>query len=160
MTSAMRKGALVGAFQVLLVLSVSGKYLYDRATLPRVWVKTAPVDPHLPIRGRYLSLGIEVEAPPGADLGGLARLSVENGKLAAHRSTDAKGVRVWLLGSGGRYRLVDPLAFFLPPDVPDPSRLQPGEELWMEVSVPGNGPPRPVRLGIRKGTVLRPLEFH
>ncbi|MCZ2151313.1 MAG: hypothetical protein LC126_26510 [Bryobacterales bacterium] len=160
MTSAMRKGVLVGAFQVLLVLSVSGKYLYDRATLPRVWVKAAPMDPHLPIRGRYLSLGIEVDAPPEEDLGGLAKLSVENGKLTAHRSTDGKGVRVWLLGSGGRYRVVDPLAFFLPPDVPDPSRLQPGEELWMEVSVPGNGPPRPVRLGIRKGTVLRPFEFH
>jgi len=52
MTSAMKKGALLGAFQVLVVLSVSGRYLYDRATLPRVWVKTAPVDPHLPIRGR------------------------------------------------------------------------------------------------------------
>jgi len=107
-----------------------------------------------------LSLGIEVEAPPGEDLGGLAKLSVEDGKLVAHRSTDRKGVRVWLLGPGGRYRVVAPLAFFLPPDVPDPSRLEPGEELWIEVSVPGNGPPRPVRLGIRKGTVLRPLEFH
>jgi hypothetical protein len=156
----MRKGALLGALQVLLVLSVTGKYLYDRATLPRVWVKTAPVDPNLPIRGRYLSLGIEVQAPPGEDLGGLAKLSVEDGKLVARRSTDGKGVRVWLLGSGGRYRLVDRLAFFLPPNVPDPSRVQAGEELWMEVSVPEDGPPRPVRLGIRKDAVLKPLEFH
>lgn len=160
MTPAMRKGALLGALQVLLVLSVTGKYLYDRATLPRVWVKTAPVDPNLPIRGRYLSLGIEVQAPPGEDLGGLAKLSVEDGKLVARRSTDGKGVRVWLLGSGGRYRLVDRLAFFLPPNVPDPSRVQAGEELWMEVSVPEDGPPRPVRLGIRKDAVLKPLEFH
>ena len=50
------KGLALGAIQCLIVLSISGKLLYDRSTCPRVWVKTAPYDPSLPIRGRYLSL--------------------------------------------------------------------------------------------------------
>ena len=48
-------------FQCLLVLSLSGKLLYDRSTCPRVWVKTAQWDPNLPIRGRYLALRLAPE---------------------------------------------------------------------------------------------------
>jgi hypothetical protein len=52
-----------------LVLSLGGKLLLDRATRPRYWLKAAPVDPELPIRGRYVSLRVEVpvtgaEMPP------------------------------------------------------------------------------------------------
>jgi hypothetical protein len=54
--TAARKGLIVGLVQCALVLSLTGKLLYDRATRPRVWVKAAPWDPNLPIRGRYLSL--------------------------------------------------------------------------------------------------------
>lgn len=46
---------LMGA-QLLLVLSLWGKLHYDRARLPRYWIQAAPVDPELPLRGRYLSL--------------------------------------------------------------------------------------------------------
>ena len=59
-----RKGLILAAFQCLLVLSLTGKLLYDRATCPRVWVKTARWDPNLPIRGRYLALRLVPE--PGA----------------------------------------------------------------------------------------------
>jgi hypothetical protein len=51
-----RKGLILAAFQCLLVLSLTGKLLYDRAACPRVWVKTAQWDPNLPLRGRYLAL--------------------------------------------------------------------------------------------------------
>ena len=54
--NSLRKGIVVGALQCALALSLAGKLLYDRATCPRVWVKTLPYDPNLPIRGRYLSL--------------------------------------------------------------------------------------------------------
>lgn len=37
--SARTKGVVVAALQVLLVLSLAGKLLYDRATLPRAWAK-------------------------------------------------------------------------------------------------------------------------
>ena len=56
-----RKGLILAAFQCLLVLSLTGKLLYDRSTCPRVWVKTARWDPNLPIRGRYLALRLVPE---------------------------------------------------------------------------------------------------
>lgn len=52
-----------------------------------------------------------------------------------------------------------PLAFYIPEHIPDPSRRQPGEELWVEVSIPGKGPLRPVRLGVKKDGLLTPLEL-
>ena len=56
------KGLILAAIQCLMVLSLTGKLLYDRATCPRVWVKTARYDPNLPLRGRYLALRL-VETP-------------------------------------------------------------------------------------------------
>jgi len=38
------KGIIVGVLQCALVLSLTGKLFYDRATCPRVWVKTLPYD--------------------------------------------------------------------------------------------------------------------
>jgi hypothetical protein len=48
--------------------------------------------------------------------------------------------------------LAEPVAFFIPEHIPDPSRRQEGEELWAEVTIPKKGPPRPIRLGVKKGT--------
>ena len=58
----LQKGLIFAGLQCLMVLSLTGKLLYDRATCPRVWVKTAPWDPNLPIRGRYLSLQLQPES--------------------------------------------------------------------------------------------------
>lgn len=41
---------------------------------------------------------------------------------------------------------------------PDFSRLGPEEVLRLEVNLPPHGPPRPIRLGLWKGFVLRPVE--
>ena len=41
------RGILVAVLQCLLVLSLAGKYAWDREHLPRVWAKTAPGDPYL-----------------------------------------------------------------------------------------------------------------
>ena len=53
-----------------------------------------------------------------------------------------------------------PVAFFIPERTPDPSRRQPEEELWAEVTVPKHGPPRPIRLGVKKNGVLTPLPLN
>ena len=53
--------------------------------------------------------------------------------------------------------LQEPVAYFIPENIPDPSRRPPGEELWVEVSVPKKGPPRPVSLGVKKNGVLTRL---
>ena len=41
----------------------------------------------------------------------------------------------------------------------DPARRALGEEPWVEVNVPKSGPPRPIRLGVKKGEALTPLEM-
>lgn len=45
------RGLLVALLQGGLLLSLGGQLLLDRATLPRGWMLSEPVDPHLPIRG-------------------------------------------------------------------------------------------------------------
>lgn len=54
------KAVAVALIQVLIVCSLGAKLLYDRRTRPRAWFKTERYDPNLPIRGRYVSLQIEV----------------------------------------------------------------------------------------------------
>jgi hypothetical protein len=56
----------VAVVQRLIVLSLAGKYAFHRERLPRVWVKATAVDPNLPIRGRYVSLRLQVDGPPQA----------------------------------------------------------------------------------------------
>jgi len=52
----------------------------------------------------------------------------------------------------------EPLAFFIPEHVPDPSIRPPGEELWAEVTLPRKGAPRPIRLAVKRDGVLTPLK--
>ena len=54
-----RKGLVVAAVHLAMVASLGVKLMYDRATRPRQWVHVLPVDPNLPIRGRYVRLRIE-----------------------------------------------------------------------------------------------------
>lgn len=62
MKSAMAKGVAVALLQLGIVGSLAAKFAHERATSPRVWVRTGYYDPDLPIRGRYASLRLEVEA--------------------------------------------------------------------------------------------------
>jgi hypothetical protein len=158
------KGLVIAAVQVGLVLSLGVKLLYDRGTRPRVWVRTAPYDPSLPIRGRYVRLqlvveprGIPEKPPGGAAVPRTAvTLQVEGDKLLAVanptvRPGDPAGLHVSFIGPEKRAVLSTPVPFFIPEHLPDPSRLEPGQELWVEVTVPRTGPPRPIRLGLKQG---------
>ena len=113
------RGLLLAGLHLAIVAALGGKLLLDRALRPRIWVRAAPVDPDLPIRGRYVRLQVD------------------------------------LPGEGGR-RI---LACFIPELVPDPSRRAPGEELWVEVTLPRRGPPRPIRLAVKKDGGFTPLPF-
>jgi hypothetical protein len=88
-------------------------------------------------------------------------LSVENGQLAAHPAAPGTGQPAWLTTRQGSpvARLQEPVAYFIPEHVPDPSRRAAGEELWVEVTVPKKGPPRPIRLGVKKAGTLTPLDL-
>src|ERR1039458_8409184 len=48
-------------FQLFIVSSVAGKYLWQRWRCPSVWTRAAAIDPELPMRGRYLSLQLTVD---------------------------------------------------------------------------------------------------
>jgi hypothetical protein len=45
-------------------------------------------------------------------------------------------------------RLDQPVAFFIPAGVVEPSRPPRSEQLWVAVTVPADDPPRPIRLGL------------
>ena len=79
------------------------------------------------------------------------RLRAVDGKVVG--DLDDRAVAAGQLGAGGwrrSPRLAEPVAFFIPEHVPDPSRRPAGEELWAEVTIPRSGPPRPIRLGVMK----------
>ena len=162
-----RKGLIVAALHVIIVASVGGKFLLDRATRPRVWVRAAPVDPDLPIRGRYVRLRIEVVPGPGLNLSGPrastpVSLLVEDDHLVALPGSDSSDLDARRIQrDGGDVAVLDrPVAYFIPEHVPDPSRRAADEELWVEVTLPRRGAPRPIRLGVKKDGVLTPLDLN
>jgi hypothetical protein len=121
----LQRGLVLTVCHVLLVSSLGGKLLYDRATRPRVWMLCAPYDPSLPIRGRYVRLRLLRPADPSAPAVSTA----------------------------------EPVAFFIPEHIQDPSRRPAGEELWVEVTLPRKSPPRPIRLAVVKNGVFSPLDI-
>lgn len=154
------RGVLIGVLQCLMALSVAGKYAWERATLPRVWLNATPVDPSLPLRGRYISMHLRLDLP--ADFHAEyqpVRLRVENSHLVAEPVSQPTGLTVWR-APRGTWQLNEPVAFFISESVPDPSLLKPGEELWVEVSVPKSGPPRPLRLALKHDGQFTPLSFN
>ena len=171
-----RKGIILAALQLALVASLGAKYAIDRARFPRVWAQTVAYDPDLPIRGRYLSVRLRVDAdqvyagselPRGnqANFWGDMRdiyLHAENGRLVASPAPRPAGLSVtrWKTRTGEAVAaLSEPVAYFLPEHVVDPSRRKAGEELWIEVTVPKKGPPRPIRLAVKRGDTFTPLEI-
>lgn len=171
--STLVKGLVVAAAQLLLLASVGLKFLYDRANYPRVWVETAPYDPDLPIRGRYVRIAVLVDAKrsdssaptaPTAAPGGatlfIGRLEVQGERLVAIEDDDSQHwVSSRRCGEAQCWQLDEPLAYFIPEHVADPSRRPEGETLWVEVTVPPRGAPRPIRLGVRKDGALTPLDL-
>lgn len=154
--SPLYRGIVVAALHCGIVLSIAGKYAMDRERLPRVWARTVNYDPEMPIRGRYARLRIVVDAPPS--LYGPVRLSIQHGRLSAIPDASGSGENLLRLPPGSEAVLFDTVPYFLPEHASDPTSRAPGEELWVEVSVPRKGPPRPIRLGVKKDGVLTPLD--
>ena len=165
MTPLVRKGLIVALIHLLMVCSLGAKLLVDRARRPRVWARTAPVDPDSPLRGRYVRLRVESSDPVAVGAGfesSSVALGARDGLLVLNRSADEDAgltASITLVQERRTFVLDQPLAYFIPEHVPDPSIRQPGEELWVEVTLPRRGAPRPIRLGIKKDGVLTPLDF-
>lgn len=169
-----RKSLLLCIVQLLIVLSLAGKLLYDRATRPRVWVLAQVYDPELPIRGRYLAELLRMPAegfiPNEVGEGAVpwyanrnwAYLQVRNDQLIATAQGTGPGAWIHLQkNNDGSIAAVteDPVLFFISEQAKIPS-LKPGEEMWVEVTVPAKGPPRPIRIGVKKNGALSPFDIH
>lgn len=57
------------------------------------------------------------------------------------------------------FRLMAPVDFYIAEHAADPSRLKPGQELWIDVTVPPKGPPRPIQLALKDNSAWKPLAF-
>jgi hypothetical protein len=184
-------------FQLLLVSSVAGKYLWQRWRCPSVWTRAAAIDPKLPMRGRYLSLQLTVDGCqstlPSAKLATFPRdvngavkpgpyvlrpqpvefranLKVENNKLVAVRpegqdiggqEDPAAGEEISAMPSApcNQMTVTDGVGFYIGEHAQSPLPLKPGQELWIEVTVPPKGPPRPLQLALKDNGVWKPLAF-
>jgi uncharacterized membrane-anchored protein len=183
---------VVLAIQLAIVSSIAAKYLYQRWTCPRVWVRSMAYDPEAVLRGRYLSVQVTVDgcqsrvtseelaaaAPrnvrgpngtivniPGAPVEFPARIKVQDGELVAIRvpATDSQtGAQMVTAQLGAKcvdMRLETPVDFYIAEHAADPTPVKRGQELWVEVTVPPKGPPRPVQLALKDNGAWKPLEF-
>jgi len=159
-------GLVLAAVHAALVGSLGLKLLADRARLPRGWVRSQPFDPSTPLRGRYVRLGLVIPLSnpdttrgPYAETG--VRLELQGDRVVGSLDDSVVSPRVQLRQERGQWsvRLAQPVAYFIPEHVPDPSVRPSGEELWAEVTIPKKGPPRPIRLGVMKDGRLTPLEI-
>ena len=94
-----------------------------------------------------------------------ARLAVKQGKLiavrvpAGHQSASDQMISALPGVSCESMRLSVPVEFFIAEHASSPLPLRPGSELWIDVTVPPQGPPRPLQLAIKQGSVWKPLAF-
>ena len=92
-----------------------------------------------------------------------AKLKVENNRLIAVSlvGDDAQneGLEVWASNDTpcDKMHLRDATDFFLAEHAPDPMALKHGQELWIEVTLPPKGPPRPIQLAVKDHGVWKPL---
>ncbi len=182
---------LLLVIQLAIVSTIAAKYLYQRSTCPRVWARTVAIDPDLPMRGRYLSLRLEVDGCqstlPSAKGAAFPRningeairgpyrlraasifradLKVVNNRLAVTYIRDDQNgmlgqeVSVWPGAACDAMRLDAPVDFYIAEHAQSPLPLKPGQELWIEVTVPPKGPPRPIQLALKDNSAWKPLAF-
>lgn len=152
----MKRGLMLGAAQILLVLTMVGKYAWERAQYPRVWAAVVPVDPRLPVRGRYLSLRLLVTNAGTDQTQGFlrCRLAVQNGRLVAHPDTAGPTTISYFRN---RWVIDKPVAFFIAEHASDPTREFTGQQLFALVTVPPRSDPRPIQLAVARNGRLVPL---
>lgn len=173
---AIQQGLVLLFVQLLLVLSVAGKYLYERQTRPRVWTRAIQFDPALPLRGRYLALtlvldacGLPRETPRRFPqyYGGPSSwrwdvsLTAVNGNLLP--KVDPHSRQTVTLPDGkpcNRATLNSQEMLFIPESAQLPFPLKPGQDLWVEVTLPASGPPRPLQIALSSGEGFHPLKLN
>jgi hypothetical protein len=166
------------AIQLVIVSLIAAKYLYQRATCPHVWTRTAAFEPDLFMRGRYLSLRLTVDGcqaalkdedhPPEWNKQVVrfpATLAVRNNALVAFRGPDSwirPDSLVVFQRSGMPCQsmlLEQPINFYIAEHAESPVPVKQGDELWIEVTIPPKGPPRPTQLALKHQGMWQPLTY-
>jgi hypothetical protein len=92
-----------------------------------------------------------------------ATLKVEGKKLVAIRipedDSQSRGQTVSAQpgSSCENLRLDVPVDFYIAEHAASPVPVKPGQELWIEVTVPPKGPPRPIQLALKDNGAWKPL---
>jgi uncharacterized membrane-anchored protein len=94
-----------------------------------------------------------------------ANLKVVNNTLVAVRNegTEDSSAGEEVVGTAGspcnQIQLASSSDFFISDTAQSPLPLKPGQELWIEVTVPPKGPPRPIQLTIKDNGAWKPLDL-
>ncbi len=94
-----------------------------------------------------------------------AKLAVAGNRLVAVRLPNAESpsegetVSAWPGSACDRMNVVNPVNFYLSEHPRSPLPLKQGDELWIEVTVPRKGPPRPLQLALKQQGNWKPLAF-
>jgi hypothetical protein len=94
-----------------------------------------------------------------------AKLAVNGDRLVAIRipenddNSSGQNVIARSGASCDQLRLSDPVNFYLAEHATSPLPVKPGQELWVEVTVPPKGPPRPIQLALQDNGSWKPLAF-
>jgi hypothetical protein len=180
----MGRAVLLLLIQAVLVLSIAGKYLYERKTCPRVWVRAVQSNPNALLRGRYLAMQLAVDAcalprdkahhnsfrirpmpPTEVTWEWTVRLEVQGGKLVPVLASDTDRpemtdeLTIWGNRPCDRATLSQGVEYFIPDTAKSPFPPKKGEEPWVEVTMPPMGPPRPIQLAVSKDGVFTPLDL-
>jgi hypothetical protein len=113
----------------------------------------------VPRGGRFAVAGPQfVEFP--------ATLAVKDNRLIAVRVSRSEetpaGLRVWARqgASCDQMTLREPVNFYIAEHAQSPLPVAGGQELWVEVTVPPKGPPRPIQLALKEADgAWKPLAF-
>jgi uncharacterized membrane-anchored protein len=151
----MKRGLILAIVQTTLLLSVIAKYQWDRAFYPAAWAEAVPVDPGLPVRGRYISLKLFVDYRQASTTESLVRchLVEMGGRVVAYRDDEGD---IFITRVQNRWSLVRSVAYFIPEHASDVSRQANGS-LFVKVTIPPKGDPRPIYLAEKRGTQMIPL---
>jgi hypothetical protein len=92
-----------------------------------------------------------------------ADLKVEDNRLEAIRipeqRRDGQKVEAWPGKSCDEMTLDKPVSYFVPENAPALFPLKSGQQLWIEATIPPQGPPRPTQLALKEDGKWEPLAF-
>lgn len=129
-----------------------------QSTLPSAKLATFPRDFNGAVKPGAFSMR-------GSSVVFRANLKVVNNRLAAVRAegkedlTAGEEISAWPGALCDEMHLDSPVNFYIGEHVESPVPLKPSEELWIEVTVPPKGPPRPIQLALKQDGVWKPLAF-